>query len=118
MGHFKGDPKCHGPKTGAAPSGHGLSDAESLVVSGEIQMEKAKFPEGTEIHDGHEVKRNGVVVAIYCKKCKRFLKGKSRHTAATHGKKSGDSNGAAAPAPAPAPPPSAPPATAAANVAW
>ena len=45
--------------------------------------EKAKFPAGTEIPDGHEVKRNGVVVAIWCKKCKRFLKGKSMHTAAT-----------------------------------
>jgi hypothetical protein len=117
--HFKGDPKCPGPKTGAktgaTPSAHGLSDADSLVVSGEIQTEKAKFPAGTEIPDGHEIKRNGEVVAIWCSKCKRFLKGKSMHTAATHGKKS-DGNGAAAPARAPPPAP-ATSAAAAANVA-
>ena len=119
VGHFKGDPKCPGPKTGvktgATPSAHGLSDADSLVISGEIVTEKAKFPTGTEIPDGHEIKRNGVVVAIWCSKCKRFLKGKSMHTALTHGKKS-DGKSVTFAAPAPAPPPA--PATAAAAAAF
>jgi hypothetical protein len=110
MGHLGGNPKCPNPKPGApaatsseATAGRptsGLSGAESLAVSAQIQAKKAKFPENTSIPDGHTVMQNGKVVVSCCNKCKQFLKGLSMHSGATHSRRNSYAN-AAAPVAAP-----------------
>ncbi len=69
---------------GAPKQSNGLTKEDSIRINNLCNAKMAEFSTPHIIPDGLEIKEGSNVVATFCNKCVRFLKGRTMHSGATH----------------------------------
>ena len=106
-----GDDKKVGFRKQNPQGTNGLTEDENTAVTKAIAERKKSDPK-FEADGAYEIKIDGKLLAIYCKKCRFWTRGNKKHTTKEHGKNKGSSAGYMARTSPPKSPPSpTPPST-------